>query len=179
MSSLAAGLVAVLGGCSGVPDGLEPVHMFEPGRYVGRWYEIARLDHRFERGLVDVTADYALAPDGSELSVINRGYDPDEEVWQQVEGTAKFRQGPDVASLSVTFFWPFAGGYHVLSLDPEYRWALVCGSDRDQLWILARSPDLPPQDVRDELVARASAWGFPVDELIWVPHGVARSNEVK
>lgn len=171
-------LIAVLaGGCTGIPEGLEAVRGFEPERYVGRWYEIARLDHRFERGLVDVTADYALAPDGTELSVINRGYDPDEGRWQQVEGTAEFQEAPDVASLSVTFFWPFSGGYHVLVLEPDYRWALVAGPSREYLWLLARAPDLPPPDERERLVAQARAWGFPVDQLIWVPHGVESSSE--
>lgn len=173
---LLSAVAAALGGCTGIPDGLEPVRGFEPERYLGRWYEVARLDHRFERGLVDVSADYARNDDGS-LSVVNRGYDPDDRAWRQVEGTARFQGSPGVASLSVTFTWPFAGGYHVLALDPDYRWALVCGPSRDYLWLLARSPDLPPPEERERLVTQARAWGFPTNELIWVAHGVESSSE--
>lgn len=169
-----AALLAVLGatGCTGVPDGVEPVTGFEPERYTGEWYSIKRLDHSFERGLTDVTARYELKDDGR-IRVINRGYDPEDGAWQEVEGTARLQGDPDRASLTVTFTWPIRGGYHVIALDKaDYEWAMVSGPTRGYLWILAREPTLD-DEVLDRLVARAEALGYPVEELHRVAHGRA------
>ena len=159
-------LLALLGGCTGVPDGLTPVDNFDANRYLGTWYEIARLDHRFERGLEQVSAHYSLNPDGS-IKVINRGYDPEQRQWQQAEGTAKFVGEPTIGQLKVSFFGPFYGGYNVLQLAPDYRYALISGPDRDYLWILARSASLPEQDLKF-LVAEAQRMGFATEQLIYV-----------
>ena len=159
-------LLALLGGCTGVPDGLTPVDNFDANRYLGTWYEIARLDHRFERGLEQVSAHYSLNPDGS-IKVINRGYDPEQRQWQQAEGTAKFVGEPTIGQLKVSFFGPFYGGYNVLQLAPDYRYALVCGPDRDYLWLLARTASLPEPDLK-LLVAEAQRMGFATDQLIYV-----------
>lgn len=155
-----------LSACSGVPEGLQPVSGFELERYLGRWHEIARLDHRFERGLSHVTADYRRLPDGR-LEVINRGYDAAQGEWREARGKARFQGSPDVGSLEVSFFWPFYGAYNVLVLDPDYRYALVAGPDRDYLWILARAPQLDRATL-DGLLARAKAWGFATQALIYV-----------
>ncbi len=124
-------LFLVLTGCSsvGVPEGLEPVSGFDADRYLGRWHEIARLDHSFERGLTNVTADYALREDGA-ISVLNCGYNPEKREWEDAEGVARFLGPRDVASLKVSFFGPFYGGYHVLALDADYQWSVVSGPDR-------------------------------------------------
>ena len=161
-------LLALLGGCTGVPDGLTPDDNFDANRYLGTWYEIARLDHRFERGLEQVSAHYSLNPDGS-IKVINRGYDPEQRQWQQAEGTAKFVGEPTIGQLKVSFFGPFYGGYNVLQLAPDYRYALISGPDRDYLWILARSASLPEQDLKF-LVAEAKRMGFATEQLIYVHH---------
>lgn len=161
-------LLALLGGCTGVPDGLAPVDNFDANRYLGTWYEIARLDHRFERGLEQVSAHYSLNPDGS-IKVINRGYDPEQRQWQQAEGTAKFVGEPTIGQLKVSFFGPFYGGYNVLRLAPDYRYALVSGPDRDYLWLLARTASLPEQDLKF-LVAEAQRMGFATEQLIYVHH---------
>lgn len=163
-------LVFVLGlaACTAVPEGLEPVRGFDVERYLGRWYEIARLDHRFERGLSRVTADYGRRDDGG-IRVLNRGWDAAAGEWKEAEGRAYPIGDADVGSLKVSFFGPFYGGYHVLALDPDYRWALVAGPSRDYLWILAREPRLDPELYR-RLVAQAAAAGFPVDTLIEVAH---------
>lgn len=166
----AAALISLLlVGCTGVPSGVEPVRGFDVTRYDGTWYEIMRLDHSFEEGLTNVTATYTLRDDGS-VGVLNRGFDPAECDWRDAEGTATFQEETDVASLSVTFFWPFSGGYHIFHLDrAAYRYAIVAGPTRDYLWILARSPDLR-EDRVEELVAVAAENGFAVDELIRVSH---------
>lgn len=162
-------LLSLLAGCTGVPKGIDPVTGFDVKRYVGTWYEIMRLDHSFERGLTNVTATYALR-DGGKVRVVNRGYNPEECAWEDAEGTATFKGDPDVASLSVSFFWPISGGYHVFALDREdYQYAVVSGPSRDYLWILARSPNLP-QETLDRLIAAARDNGFPVDKLIRVDH---------
>jgi apolipoprotein D and lipocalin family protein len=151
------------------PEGIVAVTPFDVERYLGQWYEIARLDHRFERGLTNVTADYSLRSDSS-LRVLNRGYDTGDCEFTEREGRARFEGSPDTASLSVTFFWPFAGGYHVFILDEDYRYAAVSGPDRSYLWILSRTPQLPEPVLRD-IVARAGEAGFPVADLIYVPQG--------
>ncbi|RME75445.1 MAG: lipocalin [Planctomycetota bacterium] len=172
---LVAGCVALapllFAGCTGIPRGLEPVGDFDVSRYAGRWYEIARLDHSFERGLVDVSAEYTLLDDGK-IGVRNRGYDPEEGAWNEVEGEATLQGQADRGSLSVTFFWPFYGGYHVIALDPEYRWSVVCGPTRGYLWFLAREPALDAQ-LLAKLEEKVAAWGFDTGELIRVRHGVA------
>ena len=162
-------LTALVSGCTGIPQGVEPVRPFDVQRYKGEWFEIMRLDHSFERGLTNVTATYTLRDDGS-VSVLNRGFDRKNCRWNEADGRAVFQGDRDTASLSVTFFWPFAGGYHVFALDQQdYGWAMIAGPSRDYLWILARQPNLSA-DIRNRLVDHARGRGFPVDDLILVDH---------
>lgn len=164
--ALAALLVAA---CSGIPDGVEPVTGFELEPYLGTWYEIARLDHRFERGLSNVTASYSLNDDGS-VRVVNRGFDTNKQQWDETEGKARFVGASDVGQLEVSFFGPFYGSYNIIELDQsDYQWSLVAGPTRSYLWLLARSPKLDDQRIR-ALVDEAERLGFPVDELIFVEH---------
>lgn len=157
----------LFGGCVGTPQGIEPVTGFELERYLGTWYEIARLDHRFERGLSRVSATYSRRDDGG-IRVVNRGFNQTTGAWKEAIGRAYFTGPADVGALKVSFFGPFYGGYNVIALDREgYRWALVCGPSRDYLWILARSPQLDPE-VYQRLVAQAGELGFAVDGLIEV-----------
>lgn len=158
-----------LAACTGLPRGVEPVTGVELDRYLGRWYEIARLDHSFERGLSNVTATYATRAKGG-ISVVNRGYDERKGRWDEAVGRAFFVERPGVGRLKVSFFGPFFGGYNIIALDQEgYRWVMVCGPTRGYLWILAREPELDPT-ILDRLVAEASALGFATDELIFVTH---------
>ncbi len=157
-----------LSACTAPPKGVEPISGFEAERYMGKWYEIARLDHSFERGLSDVTADYSLNEDGS-IKVINRGIEAATCEKSEAEGHAEFLGSPDVASLKVTFFWPFSGGYHVIALDEVYSYALVVGPSFDYLWILSRTPQMD-QALRDQLVEKAKSLGFETAELIIVDH---------
>ncbi|MFQ3622044.1 MAG: lipocalin family protein [Acetobacteraceae bacterium] len=160
--ALVGGALALAAGCTAVPEGVTPVR-FDADRYLGTWYEIARLDHRFQRGDVAATATYALNPDGT-IAVTNRGWRPD-GTERSVRGTARFLGPREVASLAVTFRWPFTGGYHVIRLDPDYRIALVSGPTRDYLWLLARTPELP-EPVVEEWLAYAGERGFPVGAII-------------
>ena len=168
LTAVAAGVAAAVSGCAvSVPKGIEPVTGFDAERYMGTWYELARIDHRFEKGLIRTSAHYSLEEDGS-VTVINRGYSEEKNAWKESEGKARFLGESDVAALKVSFFGPFYGGYHVIALDQEhYRWSLVAGPDRDYLWILARDKTLPAE-VREQLVSQAKALGFATDKLIWV-----------
>lgn len=160
-----------LGSCTGIPDGVEPVSGFEMERYLGKWYEIARLDHSFERGLQQVSAQYSPADDGG-VRVLNRGYSPDDG-WQSAQGKAYFVGPPDEGYLKVSFFGPFYGSYIVFGLDREnYQYAFVAGNSSSYLWLLARTPTVSAQ-VKEQFLQRARELGFPVEELIFVDQDVA------
>ena len=159
---------ALFAGCAQIPEGVEPVGGFDAERYLGTWYEIARLDHRFERGLSKVSATYTARDDGS-IGVLNRGYNAEKGEWDEASGRARFVGARDVGQLEVSFFGPFYGGYNVVDLDAEYRYSLVVGPNRSYLWILARQPD-PPRAEVDRLVARAKALGFDTTQLVFVEH---------
>lgn len=167
-------LLALLAGCTSVPEGVAPVRGFQPDRYLGTWYEIARLDHGFERGLTDVSATYTRRADGG-IDVLNRGYDPGKGAWREARGKAYFIDAPDVASLKVSFFGPFYGGYHVMALDPDYGWAMVSGPSREYFWILARGTSLPEAQVK-RLLDQARQAGFDLAGLVRVGHGRAGSR---
>ncbi|HNY51174.1 MAG TPA: lipocalin family protein [Smithella sp.] len=162
-------LVLLLTGCVGMPEGVTPVKNFQLERYLGKWYEIARLDHSFERGLSQISAEYSLNPDGS-VKVINRGFSDQEKKWKEAVGKASFVKNPDQGFLKVSFFGPFYGSYIILELDHQnYSYALVCGPDRSYLWMLARSPKIDDA-TKNALIAKAASLGFKTDELIFVQH---------
>lgn len=161
-------LVILVTGCTRIPEGLQPVSGFDVSRYLGKWYEIARLDHSFERGLQNVTAEYLEEPDGT-IRVLNRGYNPAKKAWEEAEGTAKFIGDHRIGSLKVSFFGPFYGGYHILAIDRDYRYAVLTGPSRAYLWILAREDHLP-EDVLQGLLHQAQVWGFNTDKLVRVSH---------
>ena len=159
-----------LSACTSVPQGIEPVSDFELPRYLGTWYEIARLDHSFERGLDNVTANYSMREDGG-VKVINRGFETATGKWDEAEGRAYFVQQPDIGHLKVSFFGPFFGAYVIFDLgshsDPEhYQYSLVAGPDRSYFWILARQPELDPA-LLGKLLQKAEALGFDTSQLIY------------
>lgn len=165
-------LFLLLTGCVRIPDHIQPVENFNLERYLGKWYEIARLDHSFERGLTNVTAEYSLREDGS-VRVVNRGFSVKNSSWKEAEGKASFVERADQGFLKVSFFGPFYGAYVVFELDQDqYQYALVCGPDRSYLWLLARSPVLPAT-VRQRLIDKAAAAGFDTGALILVEHDKA------
>lgn len=151
-----------------IPDGATAVKSFDKSKYLGKWYEIARLDFYFERGLNNTTAFYALNEDGS-IKVVNRGYDAAKKVWKESVGKAKFVGEENVGMLKVSFFGPFYGGYNVIALDPNYQYALVAGEELDYLWILSRQKTVP-DSIKKEYVQIAQKIGFKTNELVWVKH---------
>ena len=169
MRKILIALVLFLTGCVGIPGNVKPVDHFRLEKYLGEWYEIARLDHSFERGLTRVTANYSLQDDGG-VRVLNRGYSEKEKTWKEAEGKATFVQGTDQGYLKVSFFGPFYGSYIVFELDHEnYQYSLVCGPDKSYLWILARNPEIE-KDLKDILIAKATTLGFDTSKLIFVDH---------
>jgi apolipoprotein D and lipocalin family protein len=168
-STKAAVLVVLLAGCTGIPSNVTPVANFDAEKYLGKWYEIARLDHSFERGLSHVSAEYSLRDDGG-IRVVNRGYRDSEKRWKQIEGKAYFVNGRDVGRLKVSFFGPFYGSYIVIALDERnYQYSLVCGPNRSYLWLLAREPKLDPA-ILANLLDQAHSHGFATNQLLFVRH---------
>lgn len=164
--SLAITLMALLAGCTGVPEGIEPVGELDIERYQGTWYEIARLDHSFEEGLSGVSAEYSVNDDGS-VKVVNRGYSDEDEEWKEVEGRAVFVDDAPDGHLKVSFFGPFYASYVVFELDDDYRSVYITGYDRDYLWFLSRTPTVSDEALA-EFKAVARDKGFDLDELIIV-----------
>ena len=171
------GLATTVAGCTGIPKGLEPIRGFEPERYLGKWYEIARLDHSFERHLSNVSATYTREDNGY-IRVINRGYNTQTGTWKQIEGHASFIENETVGSLKVSFFWPFCGAYNIIALDRQnYSYAMVAGPNRNYLWILARQKTLE-ESTYAKLVAQAAAWSFDTGKLIRVEHDLPEEKMV-
>ncbi|GAB2804776.1 lipocalin family protein [Comamonas piscis] len=167
MALVITGAAVALPGCAvSVPQGVQPVSGFDASKYMGTWYELARIDHRFEKGLTQVTATYSLNADGS-VAVLNRGYDAAKKEWHEAEGKARFLGQSDKAALKVSFFGPFYGGYNVVSLDDQYQTALVIGSSLDYLWILSRSKSIPEAQLQ-ALLQKAQALGVDLSQVIRV-----------
>lgn len=156
----------MLGGCLGMPQSVRPVTNFEMNRYLGKWYEIARLDHSFERGLNHVTAEYSLRDDGGVL-VINRGFSQSENKWKEAKGKAYFANDKSEGFFKVSFFGPFYSSYVVFELDHEnYQYAFVCGPTTNYLWLLARTPSVKPELI-EKFAEMSKARGFKIENLIF------------
>ena len=161
--------VLIFAGCVGIPENVEPVKNFEIEKYLGQWYEIARLDHSFERGLSAVTANYSMRSDGG-VRVLNRGYSAEKNAWEDAQGKAYFVDATDLGYLKVSFFGPFYGSYIVFELDHEgYQYSLVSGPDKSFLWLLARTPQID-EGLKTMLIEKASDLGFDTSQLIYVEH---------
>ncbi|MDN5504065.1 MAG: lipocalin family protein [Comamonas sp.] len=146
---------------------MQPVTGFDAKRYMGTWYELARIEHSFEKGLTQVSAQYSLNDDGT-VAVVNRGYDASKKEWRQANGKARFLSDPGVAALKVSFFGPFYGGYNVVSLDDQYQTSLVIGNSLDYFWLLSRSKSIPEQQFR-RLLERAQSLGVDLSQVQVVP----------
>ena len=154
--------------CRTIPKNVVAVKPFEIERYLGKWYEIARFDFKFEKGLNNTTADYSLKNDGT-IKVTNRGFDYNKNRWKQSVGKAKFVSSTDEGKLKVSFFGPFYSGYNVIALDPGYTYALVCGKNLDYLWILSRKKTIP-ESVKQQYLDKAKDYGFDTSKFVWVEH---------
>lgn len=162
----AAALVLITASGYALPKGVQAVQKLDTARYLGIWYEIARLDFAFEKGLINTSAEYSLTDRGS-IKVINRGFDPKHGKWKKAEGTARFRSSTENGELKVSFFWPFYAEYNIIAIDAEYRFALVVGKNVKYMWILSRQRTIP-EDIKNEYLALARSIGVDTDSLVWV-----------
>jgi len=164
------GIIGILtfNACSTIPNGAMAVKPFDKEKYLGKWYEIARMDFRFERNLNNTTANYSANKDGS-IQVLNRGFNYKTMQWKQAVGKAKFAGDENVAMLKVSFFGPFYAGYNVIALDKEYKYALVAGQNLSYLWILSRETTIP-DDVKQNYLQIAENLGFKTSDLLWIDH---------
>lgn len=164
-------LICFVTSCAAQNDMIDKsvVQNFELDRYLGKWYEIARFDHTFERGLVGVTAEYSIRDDGK-IKVVNSGFRETLDGKRSVAtGKAKIPNKQVPAKLKVSFFWIFYADYFVLELDKEYQWAIVGSKSDKYLWILSRSPQMD-DDLYKELLNKAAERGYDVSKLIKVLH---------
>ncbi len=156
--------------CSNIPEGVKAVQQFDKEKYLGKWYEIARIDFRYEKDLNNTTADYSLNNDGS-IKVVNRGFNYKTMKWQQAVGRAKFAGNDNVGMLKVSFFGPFYSGYNVMAIDPGYKYALVAGKNLSYLWILSRDTTIP-ENVKQDYLKTAENYGFKTSSLLWIEHNM-------
>lgn len=161
--------IALLSSCAvGIPKGAKAVQDFNSKKYLGKWYEIARFDFRFEKNLNNVTATYSMNDNGT-IKVNNQGYDYIKKKWKQSIGEAKFVENENVARLKVSFFKPIWAGYNVIDIDEDYKYALVAGNNLDYLWILSREKAIPAE-YKQRFLDKAKSIGYNTDQLIWVEH---------
>ena len=156
----------VLYACLGLPENIKPVQNFDLNKYLGKWYEIARLDHSFERGLQNVTAEYSIRDD-SGVKVVNSGFSIKENEWRTAEGKAYFVNNESEGYLKVSFFGPFYGSYVIFELDENYQYAFVTGADKKYLWLLSRTPQID-NELKDHFLEKVSLLGYDTSEIIFV-----------
>lgn len=138
------------------------VQSLDLNRFMGRWYEIARFDHKFERDMQQVTTIYAIQDNGR-VKVINQGLKNGK--WKTSEGKGKLTTTPGL--LRVSFWGPFYSDYRVMMLASDYTYALIGGDGDKYLWILSRSPQMR-QDTRNQVLREAQRRGYNTNNLIWV-----------
>ncbi len=155
-----------------LPAGAEAVKPFEKDRYLGKWYEIARLDFKYERNMNNVTATYSMNGNGT-IKVENRGYETLKKEWKQAIGKARFSGPTDEGKLKVSFFGPFYAAYNIIALDEAYRYSLVVGKNLDYMWILSRETTIP-DEVKQNYLQLAKNLGFKTETLVWVEHNQAQ-----
>lgn len=174
ISGIVSSIAAALTGCA-TTSNIAAVKEFEPERYMGTWYEIARLPHYFERDLDEVTAEYTLKPDGT-IKVVNSGKRDGEA--KSVTGTAKLKHPdakPLTGELRVSFFWPLYSDYRIIELAPDYGYAVVTAGSRDYFWVLSRKPAMEKERL-DAILNRAKELGFDLGELEY-PRPVTGSKQ--
>ncbi|MGI6074590.1 MAG: lipocalin family protein [Fermentimonas sp.] len=150
------------------PKNVEPIKDFDIDRYLGKWYEIARLDVYWERYMDNTTTEYCLNDDGT-IDVKNMGYNFKKGKWQVADGSARIAGDKNIGVLEVKFFGPFYSGYNVIAIEGDYEHALVIGRSTKYCWILSREASIT-ESVRTKLVSKAMECGVDVDKLLWIPH---------
>jgi apolipoprotein D and lipocalin family protein len=154
--------------CSTIPKGVKAVEPFEKERYLGKWYEIARIDFKYEKDLNNTTAEYSLNANGT-IRVDNKGYHANKGEWERAVGKAKFVRDDTIGMLKVSFFGPFYSGYNVIALDSDYKYALIAGASFKYLWILSRETSIP-DEIKNKYLKIAEGFGYNTSDLLWIVH---------
>lgn len=170
--------ILFLSACTGLPDNVKPIEHFSEENFQGKWYEIARLDHSFERDLEQVSANYEARDDGG-IRVINRGFNSTTQEWKEAEGKAYFIDKRNTGHLKVSFFGPFYSSYIVFEQGPltlipssitennKNDYAFVSGYNTNYLWLLSRQPKVS-EAIKTRFIQQATLLGYPVEDIIWV-----------
>lgn len=166
MKKIIAITIFLLASCTGIPEGITPVDNFDLDRYLGDWYEIARLDNAFEKGLINIKANYSSQADGS-VKVVNTGFSTEDNQWEEAIGKASFVKEKSIGHLKVSFFGPFYGSYIIFKLDQNYQYAYVTSHNRDFLWLLSRTSTVSSSVTKD-FIDTAKELGFHTNEVIFV-----------
>ena len=171
--ALAALSLPMLSAAQDVQYDNSPVSQFDLSKYLGTWYEIARFDHSFERGMDNVIAEYLLRDDGK-IDVVNSGWKNGK--FKVADGKAK-QPDPlsDPAHLEASFFLFFYSDYNVMMIDDDYQIALVGSKSPKYLWILSRTPYVT-DSVMDLVLEEASSRGYDINNLIWVDQSANASG---
>lgn len=152
--------------CKTIPKDVKPVAPFDIKRYSGTWYEIGRKDHKFEKGLIKVTATYVVDEKGK-VRVTNKGYNVFSGKWKEVKGKAKLVNEGKEGRLKVSFFGPFYSPYTVIAIDADYENAMVIGKDKAFLWLLSKKPEMSGE-IKQRYLQIAEEYKIKTDNIIWV-----------
>jgi apolipoprotein D and lipocalin family protein len=140
--------LSIIQSCADIPDGVKAVQNFQKEKYLGKWYEIARFDYRFEKNIDNTTAFYSVNSDGT-IKVVNKGFDYKKQKWTSVEGKAKFVGSETEGRLKVSFFGHFYAGYNVVDIDENYQNAMVYGGSTKYIWFLSRNKTMDDATKKD------------------------------
>lgn len=168
VGAIAAGTALILKKKKTIPDGIEAVRPFDINKFLGKWYEIARMDYKYEKNLNNTTAEYSMDEKGN-IKVVNRGYNYKKNKIEEAKGKAVFADSPDEGKLKVSFAGPFYSGYNVIEIDQDYKYALIAGDDMKHLWLLSREPSMPEETIEYYLEV-AESYGYETSKLVWVGH---------
>lgn len=142
------------------------VKNFQLNNYLGTWYEIVRMPHKFEKNLHQVTATYSLLENGK-IEVKNRGFNTEKKVWKDAFGKAWIADKDNPSELKVSFFWPFSAAYRIIYLEDDYSLALVTSKSNKYFWMLSRSPEIE-DEYYNRLIEKARDWGFDTSQFVKV-----------
>jgi Bacterial lipocalin len=166
--ALGAGVALYLKNRRTIPKGIKAVRPFDLSKYLGKWYEIARLDFMFEKNIDYATAEYSRNEDGT-IRVVNRGYNYRKQEEVENIGEAIPVGEENEGMLKVSFCKPFYTGYNVIAIDNKYKYALVAGRNHNYLWILSKEKEIPEKIV-NEYLEKAESLGFDISRLIWTKY---------
>ncbi|MCV6599330.1 MAG: lipocalin family protein [Alphaproteobacteria bacterium] len=168
--------ILTLSSCSTAVE-TNTIRDFQANKYLGKWYEIARFDNRFEKGLDNVSATYTKLKH-NKIRVVNKGYNKEKKVWKEAKGVALLNKNPQIGKLRVSFFWPFFGNYNILYVNDEYTYAIIGSKSKKYLWLLSRNHSIS-EETKDILIKKVKSLGYDSNKLIYISHDLNIKNSEK